>query len=131
MPDEKFEEKELEKREEKNRRDPLSSVVWAAIFIWAGLALLADNLGFLDNLNVDAWAIVTLGSGAIVLLEIAFRLLVPAYRQPLLGSLIFAVFLLGIGLEILTGVSMTWALILIAVGAYIILRGVFRDRGEG
>ena len=56
MPDEKFDEKDREKREEKSsqeksweekyRRDPVSSVVWAGVLVWAGLVLLASNLGF-------------------------------------------------------------------------------------
>ena len=58
MADEKFDEKEQEKREEKSpeeknweekyRRDPLGSVIWACILIWAGLVFLADNLKLID-----------------------------------------------------------------------------------
>ena len=56
---EKFDEKELEKQEEKSadeknydekyRRDPLGSIVWALILIWVGLVLLAQNMGYLNN----------------------------------------------------------------------------------
>ena len=46
------EEKDIDKVEEKSaeekwRRDPLGSITWAVILIWAGLVLLADNLGML------------------------------------------------------------------------------------
>jgi len=63
--DDKFDEKGLEKRDEKYqqektaqekswdekwRRDPLSTLVWAIIFIWAGGVFLLSNLGMLDTL---------------------------------------------------------------------------------
>ena len=59
MPDEKTEEKnekELEKREEKSaeekyRRDPLGSIIWACILIWAGVVLLLNQLGYLDQIK--------------------------------------------------------------------------------
>lgn len=51
--DEKTEEKEEEKYEEKHDRDPLSSLTWALILIWAGLAFLASNLGWLDQIQVQ------------------------------------------------------------------------------
>ena len=63
MSEQKFDEKEMEKHDEKQeksseeknwdekyRRDPLGTIVWAAIFIWAGLVFLAANLGFLDSM---------------------------------------------------------------------------------
>ena len=43
-------EKELMKHDEKvEERDVLSSIVWAAILIWAGLVFLAVNSGWLDR----------------------------------------------------------------------------------
>jgi hypothetical protein len=54
--DEKAEEK-YEKEDEKNRekrdRDPLSTLAWALILIWAGVVFLASNLGWLDQLVFD------------------------------------------------------------------------------
>lgn len=152
MTNEKFDEKEMEKREEKSpeekswdekwRRDPLGSIIWAAIFIWAGLVLLASNMGFLDRLQFrgvdlpgvdfpitfEAWSIVLLGAGVIVLIEVVVRLLVPEYRRPVGGSLFFAAILIGIGINQLLGWSLVWPLILIALGLSIILRGAFRER---
>jgi hypothetical protein len=58
--DEKFNEKEMQKQEEKSaeektayeksyeekyRRDPLGTLIWAIILIWAGLVWLANNFG--------------------------------------------------------------------------------------
>lgn len=139
-------EKDLKKREEKSadekqweeksRRDPLGVLVWPAILIWAGLVLLAANLGLLDTLlgrernifGASTWSLILLGAGVIVLLEIVVRLIVPDYRRPVTGSLILAVVLIGLGLGNLTNWSIVWPLILIILGASILLRGFFPRR---
>lgn len=152
MPDEKFDEKELEKREEKSpeekswdekwQRDPLNTIAWAAILIWAGIVLLADNLGYLDPLrdlgrgtaglgflaHFEAWSLIFFGAGVIILLEILVRLLIPAYRKPVGGTLIFGLVLIGIGLGDVFGWTIIWPLILIGLGLSILLRGVMRNR---
>ena len=131
--EEKEAEKEHEKEEEKAgggwgyekwRRDPLSAAVWAAILIWAGVALLAENMGLLVRFEwLDAWALIFIGAGGIVLLEVVVRLLVPSYRRAVGGTLVFAVVLVGIGVGNLFGWDVTWPLILIAIGVSILLRG--------
>ncbi len=151
MTDKKFDEKEMEKREEKEEkdkdeknwdekyaRDPLGTIVWAAIFIWAGLVLLASNFGLLDRVLTwqthmpmmgwmgriaGAWPVILLGAGIIILVEVAIRLLVPAYRRPVFGSLVFAVILIGAGLGDLVNWNILWALLLIGLGVSIIFRG--------
>jgi hypothetical protein len=64
----------------------------------------------------------------IVLLGVLVRLLVPAYRRPVMGSLIFGAILLGIGLGELVGWVLIGPLILIAIGVGAFLRG-FVSRG--
>jgi low affinity Fe/Cu permease len=152
MPDEKFDEKELEKREEKSpeekswdekwQRDPLNTIAWAAILIWAGIVLLADNLGYLDPFrdlgrgttglgflaDFEAWSLIFFGAGVIILLEILVRLLIPAYRKPVGGTLIFGLVLIGIGLGDVFGWTIIWPLILIGLGLSILLRGVMQNR---
>ncbi|MCP4539943.1 MAG: hypothetical protein GY832_22615 [Chloroflexi bacterium] len=137
----KEEEKEHEKEEEKSRggfgyekwrRDPLSAVVWAGILMWAGVVLLAGNLGFLANLGiresyVDAWPIIFIGSAVIVFLEALVRLVVPAYRRAVGGTLFFAAFLLAVGLGNMVGWSVVGPLLLIAFGLSVLARGFFRD----
>jgi vacuolar-type H+-ATPase subunit I/STV1 len=156
MADEKFDEKEMEKRDEKQqeklpqekswdekwRRDPLTTIVWATIFIWAGVVLLVNNLGIVDQIqamgegtpalsfltNLDAWSLVFFGAGVIVLLEVLVRLLIPEYRRPVGGTLIFGLVLIGIGLGDVFGWSVIWALILIGIGLSVIIRGITRNR---
>jgi hypothetical protein len=132
----KEEEKEYEKAEEKDRgawgyekwrRDPLSGIVWAGILIWAGVALLLSNMGLLslrigDN-RVEPWSIVLMGAAVILLLEIVVRLIVPAYRRPIGGTLVFAAILFGIGLGDILGWSLVGPLVLIALGLSVLLRG--------
>jgi hypothetical protein len=124
-------EKEHEKGEmtwdEKWRRDPLTAAVWAIILVWAGLVLLADNLGTFARLEwFNAWGFIFTGAGLIVMLEAAVRLLVPAYRRPVGGTLIWGAILIGIGLGNIVGASITWPLILIAIGVGLLLRGLLR-----
>lgn len=145
-------EKELRKREEKApqekqfdekyRRDPLGALVWPLILIWAGLVFLAANLGYLDWMRgrdiggpagifwtgANAWSLIMLGAGVIILLEVAVRLAVPAYRRPVTGSVILAIIFIGVGLGNLTNWDILWPLILIVIGAGILIGGFFRNR---
>ena len=140
-------EKELSKQEEKSvdekwRRDPLGSIIWASILIWAGVVLLAANLGAFDLLTnlferlpfdigklpeglsfipVEGWAVFWVGAAGILFLEVIVRLLVPEYRKPVLGTLILSIVFLGFGLG-------TWAcvlpLILIGIGVSLLFRNL-------
>jgi hypothetical protein len=145
--DEKFDEKALEKQEEKSyeekswdekyRRDPLGLVVWALIFIWAGVVLLASNLGVLDNIInrsmiipdveelsavLSSWSIILIGAGVIFLMEAAIRMLLPEYRKPVTGTIIFAIILIGVGLGDLISWNIIWPIVLIVLGLSMILR---------
>ena len=133
--DEKTEEKQHEKMdektwEEKGRSDPLSRVVWAFILIWIGVVLLASNLGVFSSLPVlgdmSVWAIGAAGAGLIILGEVVIRLFVPAYSGPVIGSLIFALILLGVALDDVVGWAIIWPVIVIGVGVVILFRALFR-----
>jgi hypothetical protein len=124
-------EKDEKGRDEKSRNDPLSTVVWAAIFVWAGLVLLAENLNFLSGLRLGdgefgAWSIILIGAGIIILVEVAIRLIVPAYRRSVTGSIIFAGILLGIGLGGWIGWNTIWPVILILIGVSILVGSLTR-----
>lgn len=151
--EEKYNEKELQKQEEKAaeektseektyeekyRRDPLGTLIWAVILIWAGLVWLANNFGFLERVRIRAadlpinipfgtqvWSIFFIGAGLILLIEVLIRLVVPDYRRPVMGTFILAIVFFGIGLG---SWNLIWPLILILIGASILLRGVFNRR---
>jgi len=138
-PEEKQEEKgrgEKEEKEEKSRgekwqRDPVSAAVWASILIWAGLVLLAATLDVLvPFVGAEATSLIFIGAGVIVIGGAIFRLLVPAYRQPVTGSLILGIILLAIGLGSISTIG--WAVVgplaLVLIGVYLLLRGLFRRR---
>ena len=154
MPDEKTEEKdekELEKREEKSpdekyRRDPLGSIIWAFILIWAGTVLLLNQLGYLEQLketlysnqtpwalsvqiDFSVWGLIFLGAGVILLFEVLLRLFIPAYRKPVTGTIILAFVFIGLGLGNVLRWEFIFALVLIAIGLSIIV-GSFTRRRE-
>jgi hypothetical protein len=146
--DEKDRQKHQEKSvEEKWSRDPLSAMVWASVFIWAGVILLFSSLGafetiseFIEGLPIRDWTIggsearyfdlgpwnvFFVGAAIILFIEAAIRLLVPTYRRSVSGTLILGFVFLGIGLGNWTCI---WALGLIALGVSILIRGFTRKR---
>jgi hypothetical protein len=146
MPDEKFDEKEMEKRDEKSprekswdekgRSDPLSTITWAVILVWTGIVLLAANLGWLGQIGggipglpavqVGAWSVIFAGAGVILLIEVLIRLLLPDYRRPVGGNIFLALLFIGIGLGDIISWNIIWPLILIGFGLIILLRGTWR-----
>lgn len=137
-------EKELLKHDEKvEQQDTLSSIVWAAILIWAGIAFLSVNMGWFDailgssffarilpeNMAVfdpGVWSIIMLGAGVILLTEVVARLLIPAFHRHIGGSLIIAAVFIGVCLGSFFGWDLIWPFILISVGVSILLGGIAR-----
>lgn len=114
--DEKGEKGQNEGWDEKWRNDPVNAAVWALMLIWAGLVWLAENLNLFRIEGFETWSIILIGAGIIVLLGAAVRLAVPAYRRPVVGSIIFGVILLAIGLGDEFGWEIILPLVLIAIG---------------
>lgn len=122
------EEKESEK-EEKGRQDPLSSVIWALILITAGGIWLMQSMGFLAwETFGGAWNLILIAAGLLFLLEVAIRLVMPAYRRPVGGTLIFSFVLMAIGISNWIGSAVVWPLALIGMGLAIIISGLLRGR---
>ncbi len=120
------------------RRDNPSRIIWAAVLIWAGLVFLANNLNMLDQLifpaarwlpvelqvvNPGVWMVILTGAGVLLLVECGLRLVVPAWRRPIFGTLILAMVFIGAGLGAVFNINIIWPLILIAIGASFLLRG--------
>jgi len=140
-------EKELMKHDEKvEERDVLSSIVWAAILIWAGLVFLAVNSGWLDRVlevgfiakylpkgmevfEPAVWGIIMLGAGVILLAEAAIRMLVPQFHRHLGGTLVVAAIFIAVGLgNLFQRWELVWPFILIAVGTSILFGGLLRKK---
>ena len=138
-------EKEMMKHDEKvEERDLLSSVVWAAILIWAGVAFLAANQGWLSAFGIreqgvffrdffqflefNTWNVIALGAGVILLVEVVVRLLVPQFRRQVGGTLIMAAVFIGIGLGPFFNWSLVWPLVLIAIGISVLIGGFSRRK---
>ncbi|MBC7231852.1 MAG: hypothetical protein H5T68_01220 [Chloroflexi bacterium] len=128
-------EKEEEKRDEKEEkgggwgRDPVSGVLWALFLIAVGLILLAESQGFITWEQFGGvWNLIFLAAGLLLLTEAAIRLLIPAYRRPVLGTLIGGIVLTAIGLGGVIGFRLTLPIILIGIGLAILLGGLFRSR---
>ncbi len=134
--DEKANEKQQEKTDEKQfdekwRRDPLSAVIWAGILIWAGVALLTYNLGLLGDFPIlsemTSWGLVFAGAGALLVLEVVIRLLIPAYSGPVVGTLILGMIFLGLAFSGFIGWQVIFAFLLIGIGLAVLIGG-FRRR---
>ena len=113
---EKGEKERDEGWDEKWRNDPVNAAVWALLLIWAGLVWLADNLNLFRVEGIDNWSVILIGAGIIVLLAAAVRLAIPAYRRPVVASIIFGLILLAIGLGDEFGWGIVLPLVLIALG---------------
>lgn len=113
---EKGEKGENEGWDEKWRNDPVNAAVWALVLIWAGLVWLADNLNLFRVEGMDTWSVILIGAGIIVLLGVAVRLAVPAYRRPVVASVILGLILLAVGLGDEFGWDIVLPLVLIAIG---------------
>jgi hypothetical protein len=138
-------EKDVQKHEEKSveekwQRDPLGSLIWALILIWAGVVWLAWNFGVLEryaflksflitgDVEPPIWRLVLLGAGILIVIEILIRLIVPTYRRSIIGSVIIAAIFLGIGLGEMVHWTIIWPVVIILVGLILILQGVFRKK---
>lgn len=143
---EEKDEKEVQKHEEKTmeekwHRDPLGTMIWALILIWAGLVWLGWNFGVLEhyaflkrliasngNIEPPIWSLIFLGAGVLILIEVVIRLVIPTYRRSVIGSIIVAAIFLGIGLGDLVSWNLIWPVVIIAIGLMIIIQGLFRRK---
>ncbi len=116
--EEKDEKGRDESWDEKWRRDPVEAATWAFVLIWVGVVWLLAGAQLLGDLGVEAWGLGFLGAGVIVLLAVGARLLVPAWRRPVTGSIILGLVFIGIGLVniIPEGVKIVGPLVLIGIG---------------
>ncbi|MGC9347981.1 MAG: hypothetical protein ACP5JG_07580 [Anaerolineae bacterium] len=109
----------------------LDALIWALVFVWAGVVLLLENLGYLDAITFGAfdmrwdlpfrdtvWTLIFLGASALVALDVLVRILVPVYEHSILGYLILMVVLFFVGVG---HVELIWPTILISLGLGLII----------
>lgn len=89
-------------------------------------SLVFRSLG--ELLQFNTWNMIALGAGFIVLIEVIARLILPAYRSRVGGSLVLAAFLIGWGLSPFFDWYIIWPLLLIALGVSVIVGGLIRKR---
>jgi serine/threonine protein kinase len=97
--------------------DRLSQFTWGGVVMWIGVALL---LGL-----SPAWSWIAGGAGALVLVEVVIRLLIPEYRARPGGRLTLAMVLMVIGFGTALGGFSWWPLILIAIGISLLVNRLF------
>jgi hypothetical protein len=114
--EEKDEKGRDESWDEKWRRDPVEAATWAFVLIWVGVVWLLSGAGLLGDLGAEAWELGFLGAGVIILLAVGARLLVPAWRRPVTGSIIIGLVFIGIGLGNMLGWEIVGPLVLIGIG---------------
>lgn len=139
-------EKELKKHDEKTEEnDLLSSLAWAFILIWAGLVFLASNLGWFERLGLmvdtnwifislddwgrfGVWNLIAMGAGVIFLIEAIARLLLPAFRRHVIGTILVSLVFLSLGFGGWVNWNYIWPFLLIAAGVSVLVSGLGRKR---
>ena len=118
------------------RSEIMDSITWALILIWAGVVMLADNLGYLElylkrlslrladvpwhlPVSDEVWTVFFIGLGIILLFGVIIRLLVPNFRHDLLGNAILSIVAFSVAFG---RADIIWPMILIALGVSIIVR---------
>ena len=74
------------------------------------------TLGFPGDFSV--WGLIFLGAGVILLFEVLLRLLIPAYRKSVTGTIILAFVFIGIGLGNVLRWEFIFAGLSIIVGSF-------------
>jgi len=105
--------------------DRLSEFTWGGMVLWAGIVFFLSGYDATANLFQNEWSWIFGGAGAILLGEVAMRLVLPQYRAKPGSRLVIGVIFLMIGLGINFSFSMLWPLILIAIGASLLINQFF------
>jgi hypothetical protein len=118
---------EQEQMLEKAQRKRLESFWWAAVFIWAGLVLVADFLDVLPEIReANAWSWIFLGAGIFGLIGALVRLYSSDLPNPTGGDYFWSGLFFVIGASGFFGDWITFPLALILVGVAILANLIFR-----
>jgi hypothetical protein len=103
----------------------LNTVAWGVVFIWAGVAWLADRMGWLAGVPLDGdtgLRVFLVGFGVIGSVAIAVRLLVHR-TEPTFDTYIVTVLALALAFG---DWPYTWPLVLVGLGLALMLRVLLR-----
>ncbi|MBU7023963.1 MAG: hypothetical protein HXS40_07320 [Theionarchaea archaeon] len=107
-----------EKGEGKYHRDPLGGV-------FVGLVLLTIGGVYLLRAQLPDpelwWAWVILGIGIVSLLDAGVRYTRPEWRRPVFGKIMLGIILVILGGSLVYSVEISWAVILIGIGAIMLV----------
>lgn len=123
--DEKFDEKE----KVGGRPDPLGGLIGGLVLIMLGAGLFAWMQGWIATWTM-ALGLFFLGLATIFFIELLVRLVMPAYRQRIMGRIISTVVMTLLGVGFLSidymgwDIWQLWPLILIAIGVIVLLGAI-------
>jgi len=100
-----------------NRHDSLSGIILGFIFIAAGAIFYLYELG--QIFEWFWWLLFAIG--ALLLVEVILRVIVPRYRETISGKLIAGLILIGLSAGQILEFENWWPFLLIAVGLGIII----------
>ena len=112
-----------------HRRRFWEAAWWAGAFIWAGLVLLADNLGALPDVEgASVWSWILTGAGAYALALNVWRTVSAGEPNPDGGDLFWTGVLLVLGLAGFFDFDIAFPVILIALGGVLLIRAFMAQR---
>jgi len=124
---EKGEKNEKNEKDEKRDDDQAGAVVGGMVVIWLGLSLLLKNMGYF------AWAdfggVFLLGIGVILILRGLYTYVQTNSFDQAFGYLVGGIVVCLIGGNIVYDIQNWWAIFLVVLGAFIIIRS-FTERGR-
>ncbi len=101
--------------------DKLEAIWFGIILLWGGAVALLTAGGYAATISWwDGGAVFFTGAGVITILALMNRNNNPAYAPPEKISYIFALFLLLLGVDGLTGWALFWPVMLVIVGGSIL-----------
>jgi hypothetical protein len=126
------EEQRLE-RWERRRSDPIGPVFGALVLIWMGVLLFVTQNPEMFRLPIsirwdNVWLIFLAGLGALLILQALLRAVL-SYRHGVVGSLVWGIVLLIIGLAGVfpgAGLDKLWPLAIIALGVGLLATNILR-----
>lgn len=124
--DEKGRRERREKMEKHQQGDVLGGITWGLILVATGGVFLWASLSGWDNLDLElkdkaTWSLIAGCAGGILLLQALVRLVLPAYRRPVTGTLIASFVLIGVAIGNYYGWQYVWPIMVIGIGLVVLL----------